>query len=260
MKTKDFREQVKLALAIFFGSILLISIVLAFFTRHDSTNPVPDFKELTAEEATELADDNDVRVQIVDSVYNQMHKPGTIVDQLPKAGTPVKKDRSVFLVINAINPEKVDMPNIVGVSLRQAIAILESNGLQVGHLSYVPDIATNIVVSQRFNGKPLNPGRSVLKNSKIDLILGLAGSEASELPDVEGMNLRDARKALAEANLNIGKVKYNADVKDAIDSISAIIYKQKPKAEKGAYASMGASVDLWLKLSAPKKDKNEDTK
>ena len=255
--SKEFRVQLKYALAIFFGIIFFVNICLWLFTRHGNKLTVPDFKGLTLVEAKELANDNDMRMEIMDSVYSLIQKPGTVVEQEPKPNSGVKKNRRIFLIMNAMNPEIVKMPNIVGVSLRQAIAILESNGLVVGHLRYVPDIATNNVLNQRFKGKEIKPGKAINKGSHVDLVLGQSGgAESVEIPDLTSITRREAEKLISQAFLNLGAVIYDNSVVTSSDSTRAVIYKQKPDIDTKKHVSMGSVVDIWLTIDNDKVQTN----
>jgi eukaryotic-like serine/threonine-protein kinase len=251
--SKEFRKLLKYALAIFFGIILFTSICLRIFTRHNSTYAVPGFLGLSLSQAKELAEDNNLRIQVMDSVYNQYHKRGTVVDQEPKQGTQVKKNRHIFLVMNAMNPEKVMMPNVVGVSLRQAIALLETSGLMAGHLRYVPDIATNNVLNQKVKGKEITPGTEIEKGTHIDLILGKSGySESMEMPELIGMNLHEAERMIAQSYLNLGAKIFDNSVQNSDDSLNALVYKQKPASTSKQYIAMGSIVDVWLTVDSDK--------
>jgi eukaryotic-like serine/threonine-protein kinase len=244
---KDFRSQLVLAFAIFFGIILSINLCLKLVTRHNSSYPVPDFKGLSLPQAVELADEENLRIQVMDSIYSSTQKRGTVVEQEPQPGFKVKKNRRIFLVMNAMKPEKVSMPNIVGVSLRQAMAILESRGLVIGRLRYIPDIATNNVLKQRHDGRDIDAGEDIIKGSQIDLVLGKAGGyEPTMVPEVKGLKLAEAKRKIVQAYLNIGAVEYDQSVKSSEDTVSAVVYKQKPDPEKYLNASMGTFLDIWL--------------
>jgi beta-lactam-binding protein with PASTA domain len=155
--------------------------------------------------------------------------------------------------VNALNPEKIKMPNVVGVSLRQAIAILESNGLSVGKLRYVPDIATNNVLKQRLNGKEINAGLEIIKGSHIDLVLGKSDSNIpAQLPELIGLTMREAEKHIAQAYFNKGATIFDKTVKKSIDSTNAIVYKQKPDIGKRQTAPMGSLIDIWLTIDKEK--------
>lgn len=254
--SKDFWKQVKVMLAISFAIIFASSIILFCVTRHSSKRTVPDFSGLTMNEAKDLADDYSLRIAISDSIFNIEKQPGTVLEQEPKSGTFVKKNRRIFLTMNALNPEKVHMPNVVGVSLRQAVAILESNGLYVGQFKYVHDIATNIVLKQYVGKKEIVPGKEINKGSNIDLELGRAGwSEPVTIPELKGLKMQHAHKQLVISYLNIGKVTFDYTVKNAQDSIKALVFKQKPKYSNNQTIEMGTKVDIWLSLKNIENDK-----
>ena len=118
----------------------------------------------------DLADDNHLEYIIADSIYDATKTKGMVLAQDPLPGTKVKKYRKVYITVIANMPERVKMPNLVDLTLRQAIAMLETYGLKVGKLSYIPDIAENSVLKQNLNGKALNPETMVDKGSKIDLV------------------------------------------------------------------------------------------
>lgn len=256
--SNKFRSQITLALAVFFGIMLTTNLSLKIITRHNKTYPVPDFNGLTLVQAMELAEDNDFRIQVMDSVYNLMHRPGTVIEQEPKKGIKVKKNRRIFLVMNAINPEKVIMPNIVGVSLRQAIAILESNGLLTGHLRYVPDIATNNVLKQKYKGKEITAGAEITKGSHIDIVLGKSGgNELVISPKLIGLSFHEAEKKISRTYLNLGAVIYDKSVQTHNDSLNAVVFRQKPDPDDRQSIAMGSIVDIWLTLDNNEIEKSD---
>ena len=249
---QEWRMNLKKAVLIFFGVLVLVGFYLRVFTKHNTTLAVPDFKGLTVVQAEKIIDDNNLRSIIIDSVYTNTFAPGAIVDQDPKPGVQVKTDRRIFFYVNALNPEMVKAPNIVGVSLRQAQAIIESNMLVVGNIRYVPDIATNSVLQQRFNGKELKPGKPIPKSSKIDLVLGKAAdSEYTKVPALVGEKISSAKKIITESYLNLGSVIYDGSFKTKYDTVNASVWKQKP-ATAGTPVSMGAFVDIWVTVDPSK--------
>ncbi|MGC8802158.1 MAG: PASTA domain-containing protein [Bacteroidales bacterium] len=249
LKSKAFWNQIKLMVAIFFAFIFASSVFLHCYTRHDSYVEVPNFNKLTFRQSLELAEDKDLRVEVIDSVFSLDLLPGTVVEQDPKPGTKVKKNRRILLIVNAIMPQKVAFPNIEGVSLRQAVAVLESDGLMVGRISYTFDIATHIVLSCRWNGKKISPGDMIYKGSYVDLTLGNAGSLKNvAVPNLSGLSLREARKQLTLSYLNVGKINYDKNIQTAQDSLNCVVFRQKPVASENVTLPMGSNVDIWLTL------------
>ncbi len=233
------------------GIVLLIVVTMIFlklYTRHGQSQPVPDFKGLTLAEAYKLADAQDLRLEITDSIYRQTLVPGSVVDQNPKSNSLVKKNRKVFLVINCLVPKKVDMPNVVGFSLRQGKAVLESKGLRVGKISYSPDIATNNILEQKYKGHAVPSKEPMIVNSEIDLVLGYNNEfpEYTSIPLVLRQNANAAHSSLINASLNCGRKYYDKTVKTAEDSLSAVVYKQSPSTSSRIETPLGAVVDIYL--------------
>ena len=189
-----------------------------------------------------------MRWQLSDSVYVSSVEPGAIVNQNPEPGSRVKTNRNVFLVVNALAPERVTMPNVVGISLRQAKSTLESIGLSVGTLTYVPDIARDNVLRQLYRGREIRRGTEIVKGSEIELVLGRGLSdETTNVPNITGKTLSEAREILTQYFLNFGVIIYDENtIITRADSIRAYVYRQRPVATTSATLQLGSTVDVWL--------------
>ena len=66
---------------------------------------------------------------------------------------------------------------------RQAVPTLAALGLEVGDTTYIPNLAKDMVLEMKSNGKTIKAGQQVLKMTKIDLVLGdgKIGFDESEL-------------------------------------------------------------------------------
>jgi eukaryotic-like serine/threonine-protein kinase len=254
LKTKIFLTHLAIATAggLVFGMFMLF--FFDFFTHHGEANSVPDFRGMTLKEALDKADDNNLQLLVIDSVYNAEGRKGTIVEQTPPANFKVKKNRTIFITIKTLNPERIPMPKITGVSLIQAKAELETYGLSIGKLYYQPDIATNLVLEQYYKGKSIRSGKIIDKGSKIDLLLGMKSGEVNTtVPNLFGLSENIAIQKTTDFSLNIGTVIFDKTVKSEIDSIKAKVYKQSPGAFTGA--TIGSKVDIWLTLDKKKLEK-----
>jgi len=176
----------------------------------------------------------------------------------------VKKNRRVFVTINAKNPIKIEIPNIVGYTLRQAKAILEQDGFEVGTLYFRPDLGLNNVLEQRYNGQIAEPGMRIPKGSKIDLVLGQGMSgERTGIPQLIGLKLNDAISRIVEASLNVGRIRYDETIITNSDSLDARVYSQYPAYMENATLSFGTRVDIWLTLNQariPKIERSDSVK
>jgi beta-lactam-binding protein with PASTA domain len=239
-----------LAFSILAVAVLIFFTFLHIFSRHGRSFPVPDLSSLTIEQATELAKDKRLRLEITDSVYIVTRKPGTVIEQNPKSGTFVKANRRVFVTTNAVNPILEDMPDLIGLSLRQAKSVLQLQGFKIGSLSFVPDIAVNNVLEQKYKGEEVEPGTKIPKGSEINLVLGKGFyNERTVLPRVIGLTLAEARNLLHDASLNLGRYSFDETIFDKADSLNAMVYSQYPNPTGETSISFGARVDLWLTLN-----------
>lgn len=251
LKNRSVQKKLILAFVGLFLFIEFVFLAIRVYTRHGQALSVPDFSGMNLEETTSLIDSKRLRYQIIDSVFIQGQIPGTIVAQNPSANTKVKENRTIFLTINAINPEKIKMPNVVGVSIRQAEARLLTSGLRVGARRYVPDIGRDYVLRQLYKGRDISEGKMIIKGSAIDLVLGLGASDQiSYVPDLKMLTLTKAQEVASESYLNIGAIIPDNSIETAADSLKAVIWKQRP--EPGASINYGHEIDVWLTIDPGK--------
>lgn len=251
--SKTFFKHLGMALIIAVGFIMLLLLWLNIYTRHGQARPVPDFFGLTMEETAALAKKNRMRYHVIDSVYTSLVPRGCVAEQNPKPGFKVKKWRTISLTINAFRPEMVAMPNLIDLPLRQAIALIESSGLEMGSLRYKPDLSIDVVLSQLHNGKEIAEKDSLQKGSVIDLVLGKGlSNQRTAVPDLIGMNLDPARNRILSASLNLGTYIYDNTILKSEDSLNAFVFKQNPEFHEDATLQLGSSIYLWLTIDSLK--------
>jgi beta-lactam-binding protein with PASTA domain len=233
--------------------VLLVFTWLKIYTRHNEAFSVPDFTGLTLEEVKKVTTQKKLRYVVFDSVYLNEFERGTVVDQHPSPGFKVKKNRKIFLTMNSVSPEKILMPDLVNLTLRQALAKLISCGLKVGEMIYEPDLAINEVLEQKYQGKTIKAGDTIIKNSRIDLVIGKGlSNEKTVVPSVIGYTLTEAQSILSGFVLKIGKPTYDSLVVNFEDSVIARIFKQIPGHNKSQLIPLGSSIDIWLTTDSSK--------
>lgn len=251
--SKLFIRNLVIAGCIFILVIVSSLIWLRIYTHHSQSFTVPDFTGLYPEEVDIVAKSKKLRIEIADSSFMDDLPKGTIIRQNPFPGSKVKENRRIYLTLNAVNPEMVIMPNVTGVSLRQAKAILETYGLSVGKISYKPDIAVNNVLEQKMNDTLVTPGNQVIKGSPVNLLLGMGlSTEKTLVPDLTGMNIMRAKGLLIDRYLNVGAVIYDNNVVTNDDSINAFIWRQRPEIGGGSMLNLGSNIDIWLTTDSTK--------
>lgn len=230
------------------GAVVFLNVI----TKHNQELSVPDFSNLTVAEAEELAARSNMRVEVTDSVFVKRMKKGAVYRQNPRAGSKVKEGRRIILTINALSAKKVTMPNLIGYSMRQAMAELQSRGLVLGKLIYVQDIATNNVLKQLRDNREIAPGVFVESESVIDLVVGLNSFDnETYIPDVVGLKHISALDAVHGSSLNVRNLKFDSTVKNYDDSLNSVVYKQSPTPSEHA-VKMGEDVTLYLTIDENK--------
>ncbi|MBR4299805.1 MAG: PASTA domain-containing protein [Bacteroidales bacterium] len=228
------------------GAVVFLNVV----TQHNRELIVPDFTNMTVAEAEALAADAGMRVEVTDSVFAKRIRKGAVRDQNPAPGSKVKEGRRISLTINALNAKKVTMPNLIDLSMRQALAELQSRGLVLGKLIYVRDMATNNVLRQLHGNREIAPGTTVETDTVVDLVVGLnPDTEASTyVPDVLGKRYMSAVDALHKQSLNIKTLRFDDSVKTYEDSLDAVVYRQSPEASD-IPVNLGNDVSLYLTVN-----------
>jgi beta-lactam-binding protein with PASTA domain len=251
IKTKTFLKHFAFSLLVAFGVVFTVLQALGPLTHHGESLSVPDFTGLSLKKAYKLSREKNLKLEIIDSVDNAPGKRGTVIAQTPPPNFKVKEGRTIHITLKTFNPKKILMPDFTGVSLVQAKADIETFGLKIGRLKYRPDIATNNVLEQLYNGKPIKPGTLIQRGSTIDLILGLGESgTAVVVPNLIGYTRQDAVQKATDNSLNIGSFIFDETVITSEDSTDAVVWKQSPG--MNVQSTMGSPIDVWLTLDPDK--------
>jgi len=170
-----FAKQVLLSI-VFSGAIVWGTLIfLSSYTGHNKYISVPDIRGKLIEEVVQSTFYTDFRFIVLDSVFDPELPPGTILYQDPWVDTRVKQNRQVYVTISSSTPDKVSMPDLKFLTLRQAESMLGSYGLKVGNLFYTPAFDADAVQQQLYNDQPIEPGERIYKGSVIDLVVGTGG-------------------------------------------------------------------------------------
>ena len=229
--------------------LLAIFMSLRIYTLHGKSEPLPDLTGLTESQLQEVLQNRHLRYVIIDSVHFAHMPKGVVVEQEPGPGTNVKRNRRIFLTINSWFDEQVAMPNLVDYSIRSAKVILESSGLNLGNLIYVPSEYTNLVLDQQVRGVTIAPGTLINKGSSVNLLVGSGlSSETTFVPNLIGLKLRAAQHVTQGAFLNIRSTIYDSTVISLSDTLNSFVWRQSPTAHPGAVLNLGSSIDVWLTM------------
>jgi beta-lactam-binding protein with PASTA domain len=185
---------------LFFAIVIVILFLVAFVkfldfsTNHGEEIKVPNLSKMKLEIAEEKLDEEGLEVFLLDTVeFRPEFPPYSIVEQDPIAGSKVKDGRKIYVKLNAGGYTMVTFPDLKNKTFRQATNALRALGLVEGELKYVPDLAKDIVLEVSYNGRPVKAGDKLMKNSKIDFVLGdgkdmFTDEDLDSIPNNEQIN------------------------------------------------------------------------
>ena len=142
---------------------------LKIYTRHGKYYIVPDYTGKKIDEVISSQEATIFNFVVIDSVFDLSRPKGSVLHQDPYPDSKVKENRKIYLTIISFTPEKISMPDLKFLTLRQAINTLTSYGLKPGRISYIPTFDADAVQQQRYQGKVIAAGTKLDKGSVIDL-------------------------------------------------------------------------------------------
>ncbi len=225
--------------------IFIINFFLKLYSRHGNEYEVPQIIGLTLADLATVPQSDYFEYVVIDSVFIPGKKGGEILTQDPPPNSKVKKGRKFYITVSSFNPENVSVPNLIDLTVRQAISQLDAVGLQGGKLTFIEDMARNAVLKQTFKGDVILPNEMVMRGSMIDLVVGKGESSLNtNVPLVIGKTPEEARRDILASSLNVGKEIYEDGIAKKSESR---VYRQSPNYTRGNTVDLGLKVDLWYR-------------
>ncbi|MCH2491147.1 MAG: PASTA domain-containing protein [Flavobacteriales bacterium] len=172
LTTKAFLKQLLYAVVVLIVLSFLVLWWLKGTTNHGERIEVPNLATLSLDKVEEVLNEQDLRYEVMDSAnYNPEFPKFSVIEQIPKAGKMVKEDRKIYLTLNPSGYRKINVPDVLGKTLRQAEPTLLATGFKIGKISKRPHISDQ-VLEMRYKGEKLEAGTELQKTAVIDLIVG----------------------------------------------------------------------------------------
>jgi eukaryotic-like serine/threonine-protein kinase len=235
-----------------FGVAICLFIIfffsLGWITGNGETEKVPAVIGLDVAAAEKNLTALGFDVELQDSIYVDTLARNAVLRQTPEADEIVKKGRTVYLTINRVIAPQVDMPNLVGFSIKSAETYLKVLGLRLGSIQMVPDQNKNVVIDQLVNGQPIAPGSKIPSGTLIHFLVGDGGASGGMfMPDLVGLTYEQAKAQLISLGLNLGVVSVNGSIGD---SASAFVFNQNPSAYGSQIDSLGMPIQNMVSKGA----------
>lgn len=213
-------------------AVVALSVIAHFiFNRNREVLPVPDVVNMTVVEAQAALEEKGFEVELEERYGNDV-KPGTVMEQSPKAGEKRKQGSTIYLTISK-GAELKTVPEIIGMSLSKAENLLKDEGYAIGKITKKFDSSKTVgIVLEQFP-KAMDKAP---KGSKINLVVN---EGEKTVPNVVGQKLATAKQLLEKEGLVVGSTSYtkNQADKDTVLSTDPV---------PGSHLSEGAKVNLTL--------------
>lgn len=167
--------NIALMIALVGAVIFGVLFWLKGYTRHSDVVEIPDITGMKVEEATQVLAAQNLTLVVADSVFNMKMTPGVILETTPKVGTMIKRERSLFVIVNATGVLKRQVPDVTNVSLRQAMASLRAAGFESISVKYVGGPHNDLVLALRTeSGRLLSKGENIPYNTALVLEVSIS--------------------------------------------------------------------------------------
>jgi serine/threonine-protein kinase len=197
---------------------------------------VPDIIGMNQDDAVELLKELSLNPVIDGMRYDAKFEKDEIIFQRPRAGTSVKENRRIYMIVSGGDP-KISMPSLIGKTYRDAKITVERLGLILDQVDRIRSEfpAETIVEQLEIAGQQMEAGDTLHLSVSVGPRVG-----KSRVPNLIGESLQGAENILKRVSLKIGRVEYIPSRTLLPNTIS----EQYPS--KGTLLEYGDSVDVYV--------------
>ncbi len=211
------------------------SIVMPIITRHGDEFPLPDFTGQRVVDAQVMIKDIGLEFEVSSEEYSPGEERGVILNQFPIAGTEVKNGRVIKFVVS-LGQKMIPIPDLAGLSVRQAILNLETAKLDLGEIAWAfSDTLPERVVVFSYPAA----GTEIPLGSPVNLMVNRGrASNFTYVPKVVGLTLDEATARLESKLLKVGIVTERTEENYLPETV---LEQSEPE---GAELDVGTEIDL----------------
>ncbi|MBN2413430.1 PASTA domain-containing protein [candidate division KSB1 bacterium] len=200
---------------LFFVLIVMISIMLLYiimdnlfmpvYTRHWQSVNVPEVTFKSFRAAKKILQQKGLNGLILDEKFDGNYPPGYVLFQNPLPNSAVKKGRRIYLTVGKGN-KIIQMPDLIGISERDAKFTIEQYQLELIKIYFVNDIhyPLGVVCEQS-----IPAGEDIEVGSSIELGISIGQEEFSYIvPSLIGKSKEEAMENIEKSGLILGQILY----------------------------------------------------
>ena len=228
-------------IVLFIAAALTMFVVLFLIVRsmkddETSTDRVPTLVNKTIAAAKELADLRGYTVAVGGFAVSYEYDEGVVISQTPAAGA-TGSEGSVITVVISQGSDTAVMPNLVDLSLQDAVNAVKKAGLSIESVEYSLESGT---LGNVFKQSP-DAGTELVKDDGVTLWVNGKANMNLAMPDVTTLSSDEAINRMRESGFTKIRIRYVApDGNHADGSIVA----QSP--EKAVLVPVSSTIELTI--------------
>ena len=202
-KAKPFPQWIVFVVlgVVLLGGILIFTLPTASGEEAEETfTRVPDLAGMSGTEAVSLLLDAGLEAGERSVESHDTVEKDLVIRSDPNAGESIEKGAQVNLILSG-GRGQIPVPEVAGVTLDRARALLEGAGLRVGQQR--SERSDQVEQGRVIRSDP-GSGREVDRGSQVNLVIS-DGRVPIPVPDLRGMTLREASSVLERFELRVGQ-------------------------------------------------------
>lgn len=169
---------------------------------------IPSLAGMSQTQAATAVAELGLKIGEVQEVFSEDVPKGKVITSDPAGGGRVEVAGEVLLLVSK-GKDRIEVPELVGLTVEEAAAALKSKNLKVGRVS--EKFSDTFEAGLLINGNPVS-GTPVRKDSSVDLIIS-KGLEQVELTNFQGKTSDQAQSELTSAGLIVNsKYEYSDSI------------------------------------------------
>lgn len=236
----DKKKKRRVVIAAIIAVLLIAGLITAFALGAFSKGnvQVPDVRGMTYEQAEKRLTEEGLKIKEGDHVFSAKYEEGEITSQDPDASAKVKKGAVVTVNISK-GPSEEAVPDLIGLSEDEAREKIKKYNFEVG--------SVNVARSDKPEGTVIDQdpkaGTELTTGSVINFTVSDGkGKGEGTVPDIKGMTVSAAKKAITDAGFTPGEVTYDISNTYAKDKVMSQEYAPGTVLEKGNSISFVVSI------------------
>lgn len=229
-------------LAIFAIYVLILFIIILIFDKILMPNlvfdkkivSVPNLVGMNLNDAIKKLQSIGLEYKIGGQLFSEKFPENTILSQTPQESLSVKQGRTIYLSVSKGN-QKVEVPNLVGMTTRTAKIELMKQGLQFGNVAYD---YSDLMGKDTIIYQNLQVGSMVPYGTEIDMVVSQGSNNNYTIPNLIGLKIDEAEKILNENGFVMGTITYSDNGTYTIGTI----FEQLPY--PGSVSPPGSHIDV----------------